>query len=125
MSKLYLWSRILAGFFGFTALLGVLWFSASQGKVFVIAALSMGFSSLIAVFVPLRTLSSTAVRVFLIVLCTVGVSAGLVLVVDDLMSSSGIEWSEVEWDVVAIRLLHTAALAAMAIVALKWSPEST
>src|SRR5919108_4028938 len=109
MSKLYLWSRILAGFFGFTALLGILWFSASQGGLFVAAALSMGFSSIIASFVPPRALSNQATRVFLITLCIVGVGAGLILVADDLGALRG-----VEWDVVAIRLLHIGTLGVLA-----------
>jgi hypothetical protein len=55
-----------------------------------------------------------------VILCVVGIGAGLVLVADDLGVSSGIEWH-----VVAIRLVHIATLTAMIVIALKWSPKST
>jgi len=121
MSGLYTLSRGLAGFFGFTTLLGVLWFADSPGGgAFIIPGLLMGFSSLAVAFIPQRKLSSSATGRTLVTLCVVGIGAGLVLVADDLGASSGIEW-----DVVAIRLLHIAALAVMAVTALKWSPKST
>lgn len=121
MEKLYLWSRLLAGFFGFTALLSVLWFSASQGKIFVTASLLIGFSSLAASFVPPRTLSNKAVGALVTVLCVVGIGAGLVLVANDLSGPL----SKVEWDVVAIRLLHIGALGVLAAKALKLLPGPT
>ncbi len=120
MNGLYTLSRGLAIFFGFTVLLSVLWFASSLGKAFIIAGLLMGFSSLVAGFIPQRKLSSGTTRRSLVVLCVVGIGAGLVLVADDLGTTS-----EIEWDVIAIRLLHIAALATIAVTALKRSPEST
>lgn len=119
MNGLYMLSRALVAFFGFTVLLGVLWFADSLGGIFIIAGVLMGFSSLATAFIPQRKLSSGVTRRTLITLCVVGTSSGLVLVADDLGASYGIEWH-----VVAIRLFHIAALATMAIVALKWSPSS-
>lgn len=107
MSGLYtLLLRGLVAFFGFAMLLGVLWFAGSPGGgTFVIPSTLMGFSSLAAAFATRRTL---------VTLCVVGIGAGLVLVADDLDAPRGIEWS-----VVAIRLLHIAALVTMAITALE------
>ena len=103
--------RGLVAFFGFTTLLGVLWFAGSPGgEAFVIPGTLMGFSSLAAAFATRRTL---------VTLCVVGIGAGLVLVAGDLGASRGIEWS-----VVAIRFLHIAVLATMAVTALKQSPGS-
>src|SRR3990172_1491218 len=110
MNGLYTLLRGLVAFFGFTDLLGVLWFADSLGGAFIIAGVLMGFSSLAAALVPQRKRSSGATRRTLVTLCVVGIGAGLVLVANDLGASRGIEW-----DVVAIRLLHIAALATMAI----------
>ncbi len=120
MSGIYTLSRALAAFFGFTVLLGILWFADSLGRAFITAGVLMGFSSLAVAFVPQRKLSRGATRRIVVTLCAVGISAGLVLVADDLGASPGIEWH-----VVAIRLFHIAVLAMMAIIALKWSPNST
>jgi hypothetical protein len=120
MNGLYTLSRGLAVFFGFIVLLSILWFTSSLGGTLIIAGVLMGLSSLAAAFIPQRKLSSGATRRTLVTLCVVGIGAGLVLVADDLGATSGIEW-----DVVAIRLVHIAALAAMAVIALKWPPEST
>jgi hypothetical protein len=121
MSGLYTLSRGLAGFFGITTLLGVLWFAdAPGGQAFIIPGLLMGLSSLTVAFIAQRKLSSSATRRTLVTLCVVGIGAGVVLVADDLGVSSGIEWH-----VVAIRLAHIAALAAMAFIALRQPPEST
>lgn len=121
MSGLYTLSRGLAVFFGFTTLLGVLWFAeAPGGETFIIPGVLLGFSSLAAAFVPQRKLSSGTTRRMLVTLCVVGIGAGLFLVADDLGVSSGIEWH-----VVAIRLVHIVALAAMAVITLKWLPKST
>jgi|SRR5581483_10901449 len=121
MKGLYLWSRLLAGFFGFTTLLGILWFSGSQGKVFVTAALVMGFSSLLASFISPRALSSSkAASAFVTMLCVAGVGGGFVLITDDFSATDGIEWH-----VIAIRLLHIGALGILAGRALKLLPEPT
>ena len=120
MSGIYTLSRGLAVFLGFTVLLSIVWFASSLGGAFIIAGVLMGFSSLAVAFIPQRKLSSSATRRTLVTLCVVGISAGLVLVADDLGASSGIEW-----DVVAIRLLHIAALATMAVIAWRQPPEST
>jgi hypothetical protein len=120
MTDLYTLSRGITGFFGFTTLLGVLWFAdAPGGQTFIIPGLLMGFSSLVVAFIPQRKLSKGTIQRILVALCIVGIGAGLFLVADDLGATSGIEW-----DVVAIRLVHIAALAAMAVITLKWPPES-
>lgn len=115
MIGLYTLSRGLAAFFGFTVLLGILWFAGSPGGgAFVVPGILMGFSSLAAAFVPQRKLSSVATRRTLVTLCVVGIGAGFVLVADNLSASRGIEW-----DVVSMNVLHIAALATMAIMALR------
>jgi len=114
MNGLYTLSRGVAVFFGFTVLLSILWFASSLSGAFIIAGLLMGFSSLTVAFIPQRKLSKGTTRRALVTLCVVGIGAGLFLVADDLGATSGIEW-----DVVAIRLVHIAALAAMAVIALK------
>jgi hypothetical protein len=120
MSGIYTLSRVLVAFFGFTALLGMIWFASSLSGAFMTAGLLMGFSSLAVAFVPQRKLSSGAARRTLVTLCVVGIGTGLFLVADDLGVSRGIEW-----DVVAIRMLHIAALATMAVIALRQPSEST
>jgi hypothetical protein len=120
MSGLYTLLRGFVAILGFTLLLGILWFSGSPGGgAFIIPGVLMGFSSLAAAFVPQRKLSSGATRRTLVALCVVGIGAGLVLVAKDLGVSSSIEW-----DVVAITLLHIATLATMAVIALRRPPEN-
>jgi len=118
MSGLYTLSRIFVAFLGFTALLGVLWFASSLREAIIIAGVLLGISSLLAAFVPQHKLSNRETRRTLIALCVIGIGAGLVLVVDDLGASRGIEWH-----VVTINLIHVAALATMAVTALKRSSE--
>jgi len=120
MSGLYTTSRIYAGFMGFTILGGILWFASTLNSVIVMAGMVTGFSSLAVAFIPKRKLSSHSTRRVIVGLCVIGIGAGLVLVVDDLNASRGIEW-----DVVIMKALDVAALAIMAVIALKWSPEST
>lgn len=115
MSKLYFWSRLLAGFFGFTTLLGIIWFSDSLGRAVIIAGLLMGFSSIAAALVPARALSNKAVRPLVTILCVVGIGAGLVLVANDVRGPL----SKIEWDVLAIRFLHIGSLAVLAAKALQ------
>lgn len=119
MTDLYIFLRGANGFFGFTTLLGVLWFAdAPGGQAFIVPGLLLGFSSLVVAFIPQRKLSKGTTQRTLVTLCVVGIGAGLVLVADDLGATSGIEW-----DVVAIRLVHIAALAIMAVIALKQPSE--
>lgn len=120
MSGLYTLSRISTGFLGFTAIGGVVWFASSLSKTIVLAGVLLGLTSLVVAFVPQRKLLSGATRRTLVTLCVVGIGAGLVLVADNFNASRGIEW-----DVVAINLLHIAALATMAAIALKWPTEPT
>ena len=119
MKGIYMWSRALAGFFGLTTLLSVLWFSASQGKIFVTASMFMGFASVAVAVVPPRTLSNKAVVALVTVFCIVGIGAGLVLVANDLSGPL----NKTEWDVAAVRLLHIGALGVLAAKALKMLPD--
>ena len=120
MGGIYTLSRVLVAFFGFTTLLGVLWFSDSLGGAFIIAGVLMGFSSLTIAVVPQRKLSSRTTRRTLVALCVIATGAGLVLLTDDFSASYGIEW-----DVVAMRLLHITALTTIAVKVLNWSPGPT
>lgn len=109
MMAIQIVSRVLVLFFGLTALLGVLWFAGSSGgETLMLPGVVMGFSSLVAVFLPQR---KWAQRIQ-VVLCVVGIGAGLVLLKYDFTAPHVIEW-----DVVAMRFLHIAALATMAIMA--------
>lgn len=119
MNELYGLSRVLVVFFGLTTLLGVVWFANSLGETVVIVGIIMGLSSLGAAFVSFRMLTSGATRRVLITLCAIGIGAGFILIANDLGASRGIEW-----DVVAIRLLHIVALATMAIKQETKIPES-
>ena len=120
MTNLYIFARGVNGFFGFTTLLGVLWFAdAPGGQAFIVPGLLLGFSSLVVAFIPQRKLSSGTTRRTLVTLCVIGAGAGLVLVADNFSASGGIEW-----DVVAMNVLHIAALATMAVIALLRPPES-
>jgi hypothetical protein len=90
----------------------VVWFAgAPGGQELLVPGILMAFSSLAVAFVPKRKLSSTGTQRILVVLCVVGIGAGFVLVADDLGVSH-----EIEWHVVAIRLVHIVALATMAII---------
>lgn len=120
MSRLYTPSRIFVGFLGFTALGGIIWFASSLANEIVLAGVLLGLTSLVVAFIPQRKLSSIATRRILVTLCVVGIGAGLALVVDNLSTSRGIEW-----DVVSMNVLHIAALATMAAIALRRPPEST
>jgi len=119
MSGLYVVSRIFVGILGFIALGGVVWFASTLGNTLVLAGLLLGFTSLVAAFVPQRKLSSSATQRVLVTLCVLGIGAGFVLVVDNLKVPR-----EIEWDVVSINILHIAALATMAVIALKWPRDS-
>ncbi len=118
MSGFYTLSRVLVAFFGFTMLLGILWFSGSLSRTIIFAGLLMGFSSLAASFVSQSKLSSGTTRRNLVALCVVGISTGLVLVADNLSASRSIEW-----DVVSMNIVHISALVAIAIMALKQKKE--
>lgn len=117
MNGLYTVSRFFAGFLGFIALGGVLWFNASLSNAIIIAG--AGLTSLAVAFVPQRKLVSGTVRLIVILLCLVGIVTGFVLVTNNLKATGGIEW-----DIVAMNLLHIAALATIAIIALKRAPGS-
>lgn len=114
MSGLYTVSRIFVGMLGFIALGGVVWFASALNNTIVLAGVLLGLVSLAAVFVPQRKLSSGAIRRTLVALCLVGIGAGFILVADNLKAPRGIEW-----DVVSANILHIAALATMAILALR------
>jgi len=120
MSGIYGASRVFVGFLGFIALGGIIWFAGSLSSEIVLAGVLLGLTSLVVALIPQRKLSSSTTRRTLVTLCIVGAGAGLVLVVDNFSTSRGIEW-----DVVAMNVLHIAALATMAAIALKWSPKST
>lgn len=120
MSGIYGVLRVFVGFFGFIALGGIIWFASSLASKIVLAGVLLGLTSLVVAFIPQRKLSSGKTRRTLVTLCIVGAGAGVVLVADNLSVSGGIEW-----DVVAMNVLHVAALAAMAFIALKQPPEST
>lgn len=119
MSGIYTLSRMLVAFFGFTTFLGVLWFSDSLGGILIISGVLMGFSSVAISFIPQRKLSSPTTRRTLIMLCVIATGAGFVLLASDFSAPNGIEW-----DVVAIRVIHITALATIAIKALNWPPAS-
>ena len=120
MSGIYSASRVFVGFLGFIALGGVIWFASSLANEIVLAGVLLGLTSLVAALIPQRKLSSSATRRTLVTLCVIGAGAGLVLVADNLSASGGIEW-----DVVAMNVLHIAALATMAVIALRQPSEST
>jgi hypothetical protein len=116
MGEFYTIARIYAGFMGFTILGGILWFASSLSNAIDIAGTLAGFSSLAAASISPGKLCIHSVRRILLGLCSIGISAGLVLVIDDLGRPSGTE--RIEWDVVAMKALDVAALAVMAGVAL-------
>jgi hypothetical protein len=118
MSGLYTAAQIAAGFLGFIAIGGVVWFASSLSNAIVLAGVLLGLTSLAAAFVPQRKLSNDTIRRSLVALCTVGIVAGSVLVTDNLKASHGIEW-----DVVSMNLLNIAALATMAINAVRHNPK--
>ncbi|OGI69262.1 MAG: hypothetical protein A2W18_07095 [Candidatus Muproteobacteria bacterium RBG_16_60_9] len=120
MSGIYGVLRVFVGFFGFIALGGIIWFASSLASAIALAGVLLGLTSLVAAFIPQRKLSSGKTRRTLVTLCVVGAGAGLVLVADNFSASGGIEW-----DVVAINVLHVAALATMAVIALRRPPAST
>ena len=122
MGELYTIARIYAGFMGFTILGGILWFASSLSNAIDIAGIFAGFSSLAAASISPGKLCIHSVRRILLGLCSIGISAGLVLVVDDLTQSNGI--GGVEWDVVAMKTLDVAALAVMAGAALSRKDKS-
>lgn len=114
MKKLYTSLRALVAFFGFTVFLGVIWFAGSPGgEVGVVPAILMAFSSLAVALIPARKLLNVGTRRILVVLCIVGVGAGIALVASDISTSQ-----EIEWDVITIRLLHIVALATMAVLSI-------
>lgn len=119
MNGLYTVARIYAGIMGFIILGGILWFASALSGAIVVAGMTAGASSLIASLIPPRKFSDGAIRRTLIGLCAIGIGAGLVLVVDDLSAPRAIEW-----DVVSMKTLDIASLAAMATIALKWRPAS-
>jgi len=115
--SLLLLARIVAAVFGLVALGSVLWFGSALSPTFITAALLLGFSSAVAFF-PRRALASASARKILFTLCVIGIVAGLVLITGDVSSPYGIEW-----DVVAMRLVHIAALATIAIKASERSAQ--
>ncbi len=119
MGGLYTLSRIYAGLMGFIILGGILWFSSALSGTIVAAGTIGGVTSLGVSLVPPRKLSNQSIQRTLITLCVIGVGAGLVLVWDDLNASGGIEW-----DVLSMKALDIVALATMAILALRRSPDA-
>lgn len=116
MGEFYTIARIYVGFMGFIILGGILWFASSLSNAIDIAGTLAGFSGLAAASISPDKLYIHSVRWVLIGLCSIGISAGLVLVVDDLSQSNGV--GAVEWDVVAMKTYHVAALVVMAGIAL-------
>lgn len=116
MGEFYTIARIYAGFMGFIILGSILWFASSLSNAIDIAGTLAGFSSLAAASISPDKLCIHSVRRILVGLCSIGISAGLVLVVDDLTQSNGM--GGVEWDVVAMKTFDVAALAVMAGTAL-------
>lgn len=119
MSGLYIVSRIFVGILGFISLGGVVWFGSALSSVVAGTGLLLALVSLAVAFVPQQKLSSSLVRGTMMLLCVVGIGAGLFLTADDLRASRGIEW-----DVVSMKLLHVIALAAIAVVAFR-GPSKT
>ena len=118
MDGIYTLSRIYAGFMGFTSLGGILWFAGTLSRMIVIAGTIAGVSSLAASLVPPHKLSRHSIQRTLIALCVIGVGAELVLIMDALTISHG-----VEWDVVSMEILNITALTTMAVKALNWSSK--
>lgn len=118
MDGIYGLARVCAGFLGFTALTGVIWFGGSLSGIEFAAGLILGLTSLLAAFIPKRRLSVPSIRQMLIMLCALGIAAGAVLTVRKLAGPN-----QIEWDVVAIDLLNLIALAVMAIKARRHVPE--
>lgn len=118
MNGLYGIARVCAGLLGFTALIGVAWFSAFLGSTEFASGLILGLTSLAAAFTPQRKLSIGKVRQTLFLLCLVGVSGGVVLLSHNLGAPH-----PVELDVVAINLLNLGALVVIAIRAWTWSSQ--
>lgn len=116
MGELYTIARIYAGFMGFIILGGILWFASSLSNVIDIAGTLAGFSGLAAASISPDKLCINSVRRILVGFCSIGISAGLVLVVDDFTQSNGV--GGIEWHVVAMKTYHVAALAVMAGTAL-------
>lgn len=109
MDRLYGLARVIAGFLGFTSLVGVIWFGAALSDIEVSGGLVFGLASLTLAVVPKRKLKDTNARRAVTSLCVVGGAAGAILVATNLASPY-----PVEWDVVAINLFNIGALLAIA-----------
>lgn len=109
MGMFYGVARVIAGFLGFTSLVGVNWFGGALTSVDFTSGLIIGLTSLAAAVIPARKLSHTSVLRALLTLCVAGSSAGMVLVASGLAPPYPIEW-----DVVIINLVNAGALVAMA-----------
>lgn len=118
MSGLYTVSRIFAGILGFISLVGVVWFSSALNSLIAGAGALLALTSLAVAFVPQQKLSTPSVRGTAILLCVVGIGAGLVLTFDDLRASR-----DIEWDIVSMKLINLIALAVIAVVAFRKSPS--
>lgn len=114
MSVLYHISRYVAGVMGFVTLWGLLFFSSVLESTIVTASLVLSSTSLVVALIPQNKLRTLPTRLVFFLLCLLGVGAGLVLLWDNLDLSSG-----VEWDVVSASILHIAALALLALFAIK------
>jgi len=106
----YIALRGIIAFLGFSVLLGNVWFSDSLNGFVLLAGIVLGANSLIAAFVPEPNSTTKKTQRVVVALCVVGLGAGLILVINDLRASGNIEWH-----VLAIRGLHLALLAVMAI----------
>lgn len=109
MAMSYGVARVIAGFLGFTALVGVSWFGGALTSVDLTGGLILGLTSLAAAFIPTRKLNHASALRTLLTLCIAGTSAGMLLVASGLAPPYPIEW-----DVVIINLLNSGALVVMA-----------
>lgn len=109
MDASYGFARVIAGFLGFTSLIGVVWFGAALTGLDLSGGLVFGFTSLAVALIPKRMLNHARVRRAAVTLCFAGGVAGMILVAQNLAPPYPIEW-----DVVAINLLNIGALVAIA-----------
>lgn len=109
MDASYGFARVIAGFLGFTSLVGVVWFGAALTGLELSGGLVLGLTSLAVALIPKRTLNHARARRAAVTLCFAGVTAGMILVAQNLAPPYPIEW-----DVVAINLLNISALVAIA-----------
>lgn len=114
MDSVYGFARACAGFLGFTALTGVIWFSSSIDGVEFFAGLILGLSSLVAAVIPSHKLTGPNLSRWLTFLCALGMAGGVVLIGRILVESQ-----QIEWDMIAMDMVNVGALFVMATTARK------